>query len=253
MNQLKLLRFLPLLLLFLLGNCDSNRRPAFQKEPLDDLIKEYASVKQYAINLYDMDYREAEDKYYHQYQILYTNNPEDTLLEKTTGWLPVSPTFFNKHLENMGMTLVRKTDGTVEKTVTPPGYDQYVGNEKYGHWQQGSGGGSFWAFYGQYAFLSSMLNMGGPISRGGYYDYRRNYAPQGRTYYGGSGANRTYGTGGSHTSIASGNTWMRKSSSFKQNVRSRVSRSASRTKRSRSSSRYRSSSSMRSRGGGFGK
>ena len=33
---------------------------------------------------------------------------------------------------------------------------QYVGNPHYGHWSHGSGG-SFWAWYGQYAFFSSMF------------------------------------------------------------------------------------------------
>lgn len=33
---------------------------------------------------------------------------------------------------------------------------QYIGNPHYGHWSHGSGG-SFWAWYGQYAFFSSMF------------------------------------------------------------------------------------------------
>jgi len=33
---------------------------------------------------------------------------------------------------------------------------QYIGNPNYGHWSHGSGG-SFWAWYGQYHFFSSMF------------------------------------------------------------------------------------------------
>ena len=33
---------------------------------------------------------------------------------------------------------------------------QYIGNPRYGHWNHGSGG-SFWAWYGQYHFFSSMF------------------------------------------------------------------------------------------------
>ncbi len=33
---------------------------------------------------------------------------------------------------------------------------QYIGNPQYGHWSQGSGG-SFWAWYGQYHFFSSLF------------------------------------------------------------------------------------------------
>ncbi|PCK10050.1 MAG: hypothetical protein COA42_00160 [Alteromonadaceae bacterium] len=35
---------------------------------------------------------------------------------------------------------------------------QLVGNPNYGQWKQSNNGTSFWAFYGQYAFFSSMLN-----------------------------------------------------------------------------------------------
>jgi hypothetical protein len=52
---------------------------------------------------------------------------------------------------------------------------QYIGNPHYGHWSQGSGG-SFWAWYGQYRFFSSMF--GG--QRQYYNDWGRN---RGYSYY----------------------------------------------------------------------
>ena len=60
----------------------------------------------------------------------------------------------------MGMEIAAKSaDGEVTKTAAPPGYNNYVGNSQYGQWQQGSNGQSFWAFYGQYALMSSLFNM----------------------------------------------------------------------------------------------
>lgn len=58
---------------------------------------------------------------------------------------------------------------------------QYVGNPHYGNWSHGSGG-SFWAWYGQYAFFSSMLggrshyynNWAGSRSYSYYHDTGRN-------------------------------------------------------------------------------
>ncbi|HHJ21227.1 MAG TPA: hypothetical protein ENJ84_15590 [Gammaproteobacteria bacterium] len=50
---------------------------------------------------------------------------------------------------------------------------QLVGNPNYGHWQQDSSGNSFWAWYGQYALLSSLFR--GPVSYGGWAG-RRDYS-----------------------------------------------------------------------------
>jgi len=221
----------------------------FVKNPIDNIIRDNAQLENYSILLHDMDYREKDDAYLHQYRILKSPVGKDTVVEEKTGWLEVPAPYFEEHVNDMGMALVTKTDGKVEKKVSPPGYNNYVGNEKYGQWEKRSDGSSFWAFYGQYAFMRSMLGFGSPIGYGGWYDYRRNYYPYGRTYYGSSPRGGTrFGTGGTHTrNRSTGSTWSRRSSSFKQNVRSRAKRSA---RRSRSSSRYRSTS--RSRGRGFG-
>lgn len=247
-------RFLILGTLALLMQACSPGGPVFQKNPVDDLIKDMTSIPDYSIILYDMNYDEASEQYQHQYRILKEPQGADSILTETTGWLQVSPEYFNEHIEDMGMTIVSKTNGTVDKKVSPPGYNQYVGNEKYGQWRQNSDGTSFWEFYGQYAFLRSVLGFGySPIYYGGWYDYRRNYYPSGRAYYGnGRNGGRRFGTGGSHVnSRSTASTWSSKDQSFKNRVRSRVQRSSSRTRRS--SSRYRSGSSSRGRGFGGGK
>ena len=165
----------------------------------------------------------------------------------------------------MGMTIASKTDGVLSKQAAPAGYNNYIGNPKYGQWQERNGS-SFWEFYGKFAFMSSMFNlMSYPARRDYWNDYRGNYRGTNRDYYGPSGQ-KVYGTK-SYTASASGNNtrWGNKSSSFKSNVRTKVARSASAStsrsysssnrynKTTRSSSRSSSGASYRSRSGGFGK
>lgn len=254
---MRIYQYISFLAAFLLiSACQPGKAP-YQKKPIDDIVKKMTEVPNFSIMLYDMNYDESSDKYLHQYRILKEDSFQDTLVAETTDWLQVSDTYFNSNIDNMGMALVTKTDGKLEKKVAPPGYNNYVGNEKYGNWRQGSDGTSFWEFYGKYAMLRSVLGYGmSPIYRGGWNDYRRNYYPSGRTYYGNSSSGGTrFGTNGSHTSNRSSrSTWNSKPTTFKQNVRSKVQRSSSRTnRRTRSSSRYRSNSSSRGRGFGGGK
>ena len=138
---------------------------------------------------------------------------------------------------------IKTEDGEVSETAYPPGY-QYVGNPKYGRWQTGHSGESFWSFYGKYAMLSSLFNlgMGGrTVYRGDWDDYRR-YSSQGRPYY---GRNREYGTNGSFTRQTKPNFYQRKmtrqtrsNESFRNKVDRRVGRSRT---------------GYRSRAGGYGK
>ncbi len=60
---------------------------------------------------------------------------------------------------------------------------QLVGNPQYGNWQTNSSGGSFWAWYGQYAFFSSMFRSPiGYSSWGRHRDYSY-YNDYGRNNY----------------------------------------------------------------------
>lgn len=237
----------------------------WQKSPVDELIKQMNGEQNFSIILFDMDADEASNKYRHQYQILIER--PDTVLEKKTDWKNVSETFFSQHINNMGMEIASKKNGTVTKQAVPAGYNHYVGNEKYGHWVD-RGGSSFWEFYGKYALISSVFNMM-TYPRSHWYDYRQGgYYGGSRGYYG-PGGSSYYGTK-NYTSSSRGksSTWGSKSTSFKDKVRSKVSRSSSKSSRfsntrksstksynrtKRSSSRYKSSRSTRSRSGGFGK
>ncbi|HKJ40974.1 MAG TPA: hypothetical protein VKA27_02725 [Sunxiuqinia sp.] len=240
----------------------------WQKSPLDEIIKSLSDEPNFTVLLYDMNAVEQSSgstEYKHQYKVL-INRP-DTVLTRETKWYDVSPAFFKKHIDDMGMELASKKDGVLHKQVAPAGYTNFVGNSQYGHWVD-RGGSSFWEFYGRYAFMSSMFHMMTfPAHRAYWNDYYHGYYGGGRAYYGPAG-NHIYGTSHYTSSTAgSKSTWGQKSSSFKQNVKSRVSRSVSssrtrsysssssysNSRTTRSSSRSSRSSSFRSRGGGFGK
>ncbi len=241
-----LVAVLVVVVLFRLCSCEDTS--TWEKSPVDELLKKYTDDKNLSIILYDMDSDGSSD-YKHRYKVLIEK--PDTVLQTITKWYPVTDYFFKQHLNDMGMEIATKKDGKVTKQAVPAGYNNYVGNPKYGHWETRSNGESFWSFYGKYAFLSSMFNTmsyrqsyWNDYYHGGYYGSSRSYyGPSGRTVFG----TRSY----TSSSTGRSTTWGSKPSSFKQKVRSRVTRSVSKTQRS--SSRYRSSSSTRSRSGGYGK
>jgi hypothetical protein len=242
---------------------ESNR--TYQKTPIDNIITTYIDVSNYSVLLADMNYDESKKKYYHKYKIIIDkSNPSEETKDKDfkvvdTDWKEVSVITFDKYQNDLGMTIISKEDGVLKKNTIPAGYNNYVGNPKYGSWQTNSSGGSFWAFYGKYAFLRSVFG-GARYYRNDYDYYRRN--TYGRDYY---GRNRKYGTS---TYKNTNSTWASKPSSFKNKVNQNVKKSASSlkskgysstrsygstNKTTRSSGKYNSSSSFRSRSGGFGK
>jgi len=62
--------------------------------------------------------------------------------------------------------------------------NQLVGNPNYGHWQSNGSGNSFWAFYGQYAMMSSLFGRG-PLSYNSWSGHRpySYYHDYGRSTY----------------------------------------------------------------------
>ncbi|WP_462248355.1 hypothetical protein [Ekhidna sp.] len=215
----------------------------FVKSPTDDIVRDLPRDEVFSIILYDMDQKgNFSNTYYHRYQVI--REIEGEVSESITDWKEVSEREFSKHIDDMGMEIVaRDSTGTLNKTAAPPGYNNYVGNPRYGRWEN-HGGTSFWAFYGQYAFMSSLFRMSMfPVHRSYYNDWRGNYYGTGRTYYGPAGGSRYYGTGSgySRTNNPTSSWNSNRSSSFKSRVASRTSRSSGR------------SSSSRSRGGGRGK
>lgn len=274
MKKLKPILFFGVFLL--LTSCFQERRErqtqfrtqpnkTYTKTPIDNIITTYIDELNYSVILADMNYEESNNKYYHKYKIIIDKSKasaeatEDNLKVVNTDWKEVSAITFDQHQKDLGMTILSKEDGVLKKSTVPAGYNNYVGNPKYGSWQTNSSGNSFWVFYGKYALLRSLFG-GSRYYRNDYDYYRRN--TYGRDYY---GRNRRYGTS---TYKNTNSTWASKPSSFKSRVNQNVKRSAaslkskgysssrsygSTNKTTRSSGKYNSSSSFRSRSGGFGK
>ncbi len=216
----------------------------FIKSPVDEIIRDLPKDETFSIILHDMDVQgNFSNTYHHSYEIIRGSDPEK-ITSEVTSWHEVSKEEFNRHANDMGMEVVaRDSTGKLTKSVAPPGYNNYVGNSRYGRWES-NGGRSFWAFYGQYAFMSSLFHMATfPVRRSYYNDWRGNYYGTNRRYYGPPMVSGSYyGTGSSYNRTKNPNSaWNSKSSSFRNRVRGRTSRSGGR------------SSGFRSRGGGFGK
>lgn len=163
--------------------------------PLERLQKRLQTFPEYSIILHDMR-REGNffPDYLHQYKMVMLKKGDTASYQQgTTDWLSVSREFYRKHTGNLGMVLAaKKGDSKESSTAQPPGY-QYVGDPKYGHWVN-RGGGSFWAFYGQYAFMRSAFGMmNRSVPRDDYDAYRRSQQ-QGRSYYGKKGEFGSTGT-----------------------------------------------------------
>ncbi|HAP62517.1 MAG TPA: hypothetical protein DCR93_24475, partial [Cytophagales bacterium] len=247
------------LLLITLSGCfggggGGSNRSSWQKNPVDNYIRDLSAEPSFSIILYDMDVQGNFVKtYLHQYRIV-TTGVDSLPVVETTDWEQVSEEFFFAHENDMGMEIAAKgPDGEVSKVASPAGYSNYVGNENYGRWRTDNSGNSFWEFYGKYRLLSDVFYMvgGGPIYRRGYYDYRDNYYGR-RSYYGGvtSSGNPRYGTNSDFNRQTRPNFFERRASKngFSRSTRSTSSSrsTASRSSGSRSSS-TRSSSSSSSR------
>lgn len=238
------------IMLVLLGagfvGCSS---PEYVKNPVDVLITEMIDKQDFSIILYDMDYEGnsfSKDIYRHKYKIIVPSEDGEVDI-KETEWMVAPKKVFDSHVNDMGMEIVSKKDGTLVKKTLPAGYSNYVGNSRYGRWH-GSGNSSYWEFYGKYAMMSSLFNLASPVSRGYYRDYDLHVRSGNRSYYGPLGSDR-YGTKSTLTNRGGSSKWGKSQSSFKTSSQKSVSRSKStKTKTSRSSS-----SSFRSRGGGSGK
>lgn len=236
-------------LIFGFVKCSSNGNKSYTQNPIDELIKENIEQKTFSIILYDMDVKEDgwSNSYLHKYMLILEK--DSTPYNTYTDWKEVSQAFFNKHLNDLGMELASKdSTGKVVKGASPAGYNNYIGNEKYGEWKTNSNGQSFWSFYGKYMFLSSVFNMATrPVYHSYYSDYRSNYYGRGTSYYGPNvGGSTYYGTNSNYTKQTRPDFFERKK------AKNNFSKNYSRSKTTRSNNRYNGSSS-RSRGGGFGK
>ena len=172
-------------------------------DPVQKIVKDLERYPEYSVVIEDLN---VEDGFFPDYSLrlaLTTAagqrlDDRDTLVfdERVTDWIPVSEGVFSRYQHYLGMVVASRTlDGQRSSPgqAHPPGY-QYVGNSQYGQW----GGGGFWQFYGQYAFMSSMLGSH-RVGRGDYDNYRSN-RERGRPHYGPvSNGRQTFGTAGTRT------------------------------------------------------
>jgi hypothetical protein len=172
-------------------------------DPVQQVARDLERYPEYAIVIEDLKIEEAFFPDYFLRLRLTTNAGQriagkDTMVfeERVTDWQEVTEGVFSRYEHYLGMVVASKTlDGqrSTPRQAHPAGY-QYVGNSQYGQWNSGG----FWQFYGQYAFMSSMLG-GHQIGRSDYDDYRRNRAG-GRPHFGPvSNGQQTFGTAGTQT------------------------------------------------------
>jgi len=220
------------ILIFLCG-CGGNRG---SDQPLEKIKVSLKNAPDYSIILEDMK-QEGNfiPGYFHKYRVIQGDQ------QNKTGWMKVSEKNYRLNESFLGMTLVAKKDGEAISGAAPPGY-QYVGDQRYGRWQNDHRGGTFWEFYGKYALFSALLGgIHRPIYRSNY-DFYKQSQRRNVPYF---GRNNEYGTNGSFTKKNRPDFYSRyskreqmKKTSFKDKVTKRVGRTRT---------------GYRSRAGGFGK
>lgn len=172
-----------LLLPILINGCGT----APEIDPLSAVKKSLADENTYSIILEDM--REEGTfvkKYSHKYLIVIPENSWQT------EWITVPENYYNSCLNLMGMALLSRKNGVFDNLAAPPGYG-FVDNPEYGRWRESDNSGSFWEFYGKYAFISNLF--GGwyhPIYRTDFKTYKK-YKNTRKVYF---GSKNQYGSSG---------------------------------------------------------
>lgn len=155
--------------------------------PLDGLKKTLKDEPTFSVLLEDMKEEGVFSKsFFHKYLVV---QPEGSW---KTDWMQVPESYYQTKQPYMGMTLLAKKDGVFDDVPSPPGY-AFVGDPQYGRWKEDAGGGSFWEFYGKYAFFTSLF--GGwyhPVYRTDFDGYRK-YKKKNKPYF---GSNAQFGSNG---------------------------------------------------------
>lgn len=141
-----------------------------------------------------VDMKKVLNDCYHKYRYV------EGGLARQTDWVPVACVDYVIHQNHLGMAIYSKPEGTFEsEAVTvahPPGYN-YIGNTRYGRWDERAGG-RYWVWYGQYALTRDLLwGVGGyrPVRDRSWSSYRSSVKSR-KPYF---GATKQYGTNGSLT------------------------------------------------------
>jgi len=156
-------------------------------DPVQKLSKDLGRYPEYSLLVEDLRIDDGFfPDYFLRFKIISASGQriagQDTVVfqERMTDWYEVEEGIYARYENYVGMVVASKNrDGrrTDARQAHPPGY-QYVGDSRYGFW----GGGGFWQFYGQYAFMQNMLGGWG-VNRSDWGNYQREQS-RGRPYYG---------------------------------------------------------------------
>jgi len=138
--------------------------------------------------------QEAKADYFHKYHVVENGELSET------DWVPVDEAFFFANIDNLGMDVEAKPYGVFEADkmthAAPPGM-AYVGDPRYGRWEN-RGGGSVWTWIAPYLFYRSLFGSPWMYQRDEWNTWRTGYYGS-RPYYGSSGSSPRYGTRSSRT------------------------------------------------------
>jgi hypothetical protein len=129
--------------------------PTNRGRDFSQIVREFDAHNEFSLILRDMDYKNSQ--HYHKYE--YVTDTSDVIVSSETGWYEVTPTFFKQHVNHLGLQLLHKNGGTKSFGVDPPGFSQFVGNEKYGSWKDNYGEYE-WHYSPEYENLNAILTDG---------------------------------------------------------------------------------------------
>lgn len=146
---------------------------------------------------------DIETTFYHRYLLVEGDAKQES------EWVEVSEDFYEQHFEDLGMDVVAKPYGMYEDEVlthAAPAGMAYVGDPRYGSWENDASGRRYWSWGDNFLFYYLLFGRGGRHYY--YYDdwnrWRGGYRGS-RPWYGEStaGGARRYGTAGSVTAGSS--------------------------------------------------
>jgi hypothetical protein len=141
----------------------------------------------------------VKERFYHRYEYVEGES------RRQGEWEEVDDALFERHVDDLGMDIVAKPYGTYEdealREAMPPGM-AFVGNPKYGRWEDDGRGGRRWSWIEGYLFYRLMFGGNHYYHYGAWNSWHGGY--RGRSpYYGGASGSTLYGTRGKHTQSSS--------------------------------------------------
>ena len=154
--------------------------------PIERLTKTFANTPEYYVVLDDMkEEGNFFTDYFHKYKVV---QPD---IVTTTNWSQVPKDYYLSYLPVLGMAILSVKDGVIEKNAIPPAYN-YVGDARYGRWQSGPSG-SIWVFHDRYRKFSDPWGPSFFATDSDFNDFNKAYSKK-VPYYGSKNA---FGTNGS--------------------------------------------------------